>query len=62
MTAAPLEAGETYQLVVLRDVGLPLAQCLFEYGEPVASAPDVIASASQASDSGAGVGADATSR
>jgi len=47
--AEPLEAGQTYQLVVLRDVGLPLANCLFEYGQPVAAAPDVIASASEAS-------------
>jgi hypothetical protein len=51
--AQQLDAGETYQLFVLRDVGLPLANCLFEYGQAVADAPDVIASASEA---GAGGG------
>lgn len=31
--AAPLVVGETYHLTVLRDVGLPVANCLFVYGE-----------------------------
>jgi hypothetical protein len=40
--AAPLEPGATYHLTVLRDVGLPVTNCLFEYGRapaPVAMAP-----------------------
>lgn len=30
--APALKAGETYHLAVLRDVGLPIANCLFEFG------------------------------
>jgi hypothetical protein len=38
--AAPLARGQMYQLVVLRDVGLPIVNCLFSYGTPVATAAD----------------------
>jgi hypothetical protein len=33
--ALPLTRGETFQLVVLRDVGLSLVNCLFTFGTPV---------------------------
>jgi hypothetical protein len=33
--APELEDGETYHIVVLLDVGLPVASCLFTYGEPL---------------------------
>jgi hypothetical protein len=35
---APLVVGQTYHLTVLRDVGLPVANCLFVYGEQSAPA------------------------
>jgi hypothetical protein len=38
--AQPLARGKSYQLVVLRDVGLPLVNCVFEFGVPVASPLD----------------------
>lgn len=41
--AEPLGDGMTYQLVALRDVGLPLVNCLFQYGAAVADAPDAAA-------------------
>jgi hypothetical protein len=34
-TAPALEAGTTYHLVALADVGLPVTSCLFKYGEPL---------------------------
>jgi hypothetical protein len=37
--APELKVGETYQLYVLRDVGLPIANCLFTFGDAVASEP-----------------------
>jgi hypothetical protein len=36
--APALERGRSYLLTVLRDVGLPLASCVFEFGEDVAPA------------------------
>jgi hypothetical protein len=36
--AGALVAGETYQLYVLADVGLPRANCLFEFGREIAIA------------------------
>jgi hypothetical protein len=39
-TPAPaLVKGKTYQLTALRDVGLPIANCLFVFGEPLVSSP-----------------------
>jgi hypothetical protein len=39
--AAPaLENGKTYQLYVLKDVGVPRVNCLFKFGTPVAPAVD----------------------
>jgi hypothetical protein len=49
--AAALTAGRTYQLVVLQDVGLPLANCLFEFGAAVGAA-STDASISPAADAG----------
>jgi hypothetical protein len=37
--APELEDGETYHIVVLIDVGLPAASCLFTFGEPLSSGP-----------------------
>jgi hypothetical protein len=37
-SAPALERGKRYQLVVLRDVGLPVTSCLFTFGAKVASA------------------------
>jgi hypothetical protein len=34
--APELEQGQTYKLVALLDVGVPITSCLFEFGEPVA--------------------------
>jgi hypothetical protein len=48
--APALKVGTTYQLYVLKDVGLPVANCLFEFGAPV-QAP---ASTPVANDSAAG--------
>jgi hypothetical protein len=59
--AAPLQSGQTYHLTVLRDVGLPVANCLFEYGKapaPVAT-PKVDAGSKPASADGGLPGADA---
>jgi hypothetical protein len=39
--AAPLERDRTYHLTVLRDVGLPIASCLFEYPAKEAAPPPV---------------------
>jgi hypothetical protein len=50
--AQPLTRGKSYQLVVLRDVGLPLVNCVFEFGVPVTAALD--AGASAGLDAGAG--------
>jgi hypothetical protein len=47
--APPLERGKSYQLVVLLDVGVPLVNCLFEFGQSVA----LDAGASSAPDAGA---------
>ncbi len=44
--AAPLTRGESYQLFVLLDVGVPLTNCTFEYGKSVATAPAQDAGAS----------------
>ena len=33
--AVPLAQGKTYQLVALMDVGIPLANCIFQFGVPV---------------------------
>lgn len=53
--AQPLELGTTYHLTVLRDVGLPVANCLFEYGsEPVVVTPPAV-DAGPASDRDGGV-------
>ena len=43
--AAALEQGKTYHLTVLRDVGLPLVNCLFTFGEPVAEPQPIDAGA-----------------
>lgn len=37
--AQALEKGRTYQLSVLKDVGIPLANCLFTFGTPIVAAP-----------------------
>jgi hypothetical protein len=50
--ADPLTEGETYQLVVLQDVGLPLANCLFEFGAPLAEGPVAEAAVGAGSDAG----------
>lgn len=47
--AAPLQTGDRYRLYVLRDVGIPLANCVFVHGEP-RRAPDMDASAAPADD------------
>jgi hypothetical protein len=36
--APALDSGKTYQLTVLRDVGVTLTNCLFVYGEPLGDA------------------------
>lgn len=57
--AAPaLEKGRTYHLSVLKDVGLPLANCLFVFGSDIASTP--AADAGVPGDSGAPAGFGAT--
>jgi hypothetical protein len=33
--APTLKRGETYQLYVLQDIGLPIANCTFKFGDPV---------------------------
>ncbi len=38
-TAPALERGKRYQLYVLRDVGIPVANCVFEFGAPVVPPP-----------------------
>jgi hypothetical protein len=38
MSAPELEKGTRYKLYALRDVGLPVVNCLFTYGEPLAQA------------------------
>jgi hypothetical protein len=39
-TRAPeLKVGQTYQLYVLRDVGVPIANCLFTFGEEIGAEP-----------------------
>jgi hypothetical protein len=54
--AAALEEGTSYHLVALRDVGVPIASCVFVYGEALVNdAPD--ASVSDASQSGGDAGA-----
>jgi hypothetical protein len=50
--AASLTSGETYQLVVLQDVGLPLANCLFEFGLPLAEGPPLDAATGTNGDAG----------
>ena len=37
--AAALEEGKTYHLSVLKDVGLPIGNCLFTYGDAISEAP-----------------------
>jgi len=65
--AQPLQAGTTYQLVALLDVGVPLVNCLFEFGSavpPVVTPPAAVDAGSVQVDGGtgysdAGGGADA---
>lgn len=68
--AQPLVRGTTYQLVVLRDVGLPLANCLFEFGAAIAqpAQPDAALTPETRADASAdypradaGAGSDASS-
>lgn len=56
--AAPLEKGKTYHLSVLRDVGLPLANCLFVFGNdvPMVTTADAGTSDASSSDGGTGFG------
>jgi hypothetical protein len=51
--AAPeLERGKRYQLYALADVGLPLANCQFTFGEPVVPAPATPPPAASSCDAG----------
>jgi hypothetical protein len=43
--APELKRGTTYQLYVLRDVGLPIANCKFMFGDAVMQPPAVVAAA-----------------
>jgi len=54
--ADALVPGTEYLLTVLRDVGLPIASCVFTFGEPVQE-PVVMTPAAQAGTSATGVGA-----
>jgi hypothetical protein len=47
MPAAPLARATTYQLVVLRDVGLTLVNCLFTYGTPLPASDAGMATATR---------------
>lgn len=56
--APELKVGSTYQLYVMKDVGLPIANCLFEFGQPVApkaATPAASSGAAGAPAPGAGV-------
>jgi len=56
--AEPLVRGQTYHLSVLRDVGLPVANCLFTYGkEPAPSEPPGADAGSAAASGDAGASA-----
>ena len=53
--AAGLVVGETYHLSVMKDVGLPIANCLFTYGEagtPEPTSPQAPGTAGSAPDAG----------
>jgi hypothetical protein len=55
--AVALEKGKTYHLSVLKDVGIPLANCLFKFGDAVAPITDAgtpVSDASVATDAGPG--------
>jgi hypothetical protein len=55
--ASALAKGKTYRLYVLRDVGISLANCLFEYGAaPLGASADVDAATAPAAAGDAGVG------
>jgi hypothetical protein len=54
LASQPLSKGKTYRLYVLRDVGVSLANCLFEYGSAaVAASADDAGVAAAAADAGA---------
>lgn len=53
-TAPALERGKIYHLTVLRDIGIPLANCLFEFGAPIAPEPSTRDAGATTSDAGAG--------
>jgi hypothetical protein len=62
--AMPLEKGKTYHLSVLKDVGVPLANCLFVYGDAVPPVQDagtpVVVDGGTPVDGGTGFGATCT--
>lgn len=62
--AAALTPGQTYHLTVLRDVGLPIANCLFRFGDEVQAVPekpaaDAAAMPSVSADGGVAIASDA---
>jgi hypothetical protein len=55
-TSAPqLESGKRYKLYALKDVGVPVANCIFTFGEPIAPKAETMQPTQPAADAGAPV-------